>query len=118
MIPVEAHCDTRGHVAHLDITEHLDPQTLIRVAFEVSTDGGSTWTDGGSFTKQGGLSLAKDGETPETHCVAIFWHEPTPRHRDQRGQWVGSDPAPHRLIRGTVKIEGQAVMTALRIEGH
>lgn len=115
-ISQQVHEHTRGHEAHLDITEHTDPDTIIEVEFEVSTDQGRTWQKGGGFTQKGGPVLDKEGN-PLTHVYVHFGHEPTPRHKDHRGMWVGSDPAPHRLVRGTVKVNGKPVTTSLKVAG-
>ena len=115
-IPSQTHVQTRGHQAHLDVREHTDPNVLITVAFEVSTNSGP-WEPGGGFTSRGEPNLRDKNGDPVRYAIAHFGHEPTPRYRDHRGEWVGSDPAAHRLVRGSMKVEGGSVNTRLHIVG-
>lgn len=105
-VPEQEHRQTRGHQVHLDISEHTDPDTMIRYDSEVSTDGGLTWTYGGGFTQQGGPPLDKHGQ-PMTYCVVTFGHEPHPQQ----------PPAAHRLVRGTITIVGAPVATRVHVVG-
>lgn len=102
----QQHTNTRGHQAHLDITEHLDPNTTIKVDFEVSTDNGVTWEYGGGFTSVGGVQHEKNGDVMK-HCVVVFGHEPSPEVA----------PAAFRLVRGSVEVLGAPVNTELTFVG-
>lgn len=106
LIPEQEHRGMRGHQVHLDISQHTNPNETMYVVFEVSTDGGKTWVDGGGFTCQGGVHLGKDGQ-PLTEATAVFGHEPDPRQ-----------PAcPHRLVRGTLRVDGTDIPTRLHMAG-
>lgn len=56
-----------------DITQHTNPDVLMKVERLVSLDNGVTWIPGGAFTRQGGVSLDKDG-LPATHCSIVVSH--------------------------------------------
>lgn len=104
-IPLQEHWGTRGHQAHLLVAEHTDPNTVISVEFEVSTDGGKTWSKGGGFTSRGGDHLDKDGQ-PLRYVTAHFGHEPDMRR----------PAASRRLVRGTVTVHSDASRpTATRV---
>ena len=105
-LPEQEHRDTRGHQVHLDVTEHTDPNVLVKVDCEVSTDGGKTWAYGGGFTRAGGPAVDKYGE-PMQYAVVAFGHEPDPRHK----------PATHRLVRTTVTVVGGALDTKVHVCG-
>lgn len=122
ILPQQEHHHTRGHQAHLDVTEHTDPNVLITVDFEVSTDHGATWQYGGGFTMRGGtvdaegkpiagIPLDKYGE-PMTYCLTHFGHE-LPHHDPRHHR----EPAVHRLVKGTMTIEGGHVQTRLHVIG-
>jgi hypothetical protein len=100
-IPIQRHDQTRGHQVHLDITDHHDPSVTIAVDFEISTNGGQTWSYGGGFTKAGGDTVDKNGDKM-SHISVNFGHEPTPKQIDASGQVIGKDPAPSRLVRGSL----------------
>lgn len=206
VVPEQEHRHMRGHQVHLDITEHTDPNVVIAVDFEVSIDGGKTWTYGGGFTRAGynvdllksamlnmagdvqglpgvpGVDLTalldrvgeflsgkmdsgwrvmlalnkvyddaesaqpgwseddrgrwqmlrqgidqvssgvhtlfeKDTGEPRTFATVNLGHEPTPRHKDHFGRMVGKDPAPHRMVKGTVTVTGGHVSTRLHVAG-
>lgn len=99
VIPEEEHRHTRGHQAHLDVTEHLDPGVTIKVDFEVSTDDGLTWQYGGGFTREGGPAEDKHGAMP--WATVHFGHE-------THGQ---IPPAQRRRVRGTIQVFGGPVNT-------
>lgn len=133
--PEQQHRHMRGHQAHLDVTEHTDPSVLIRVDFEVSTDGGKTWTYGGGFTRRGGnpkrsataeafeldaqgqpvyepgIPLDKYGQ-PARYVMCHFGHDLP--HPDPT---IHREPADTRLVRSRVTVEGGSVMTRLHVVG-
>ncbi len=93
VIPLQEHWGTRGHQAHLDVTQHTDPDVTIAIDLEMSMDGGRTWTYGGGWTLAGGdHSVDKNGDP-------IIYHNTT---------WgiehAAASPCLRRLVRGYVHI--------------
>ncbi len=104
-IPPHPHAQSRGHQCSLDLTAHRDPNALITVDFEVSTDAGATWAYGGGFTMQGGASTIDKNGDPQ-HFVHTAWtHDPL------------DAPPVDRLVRGTVTVTGGSVPTRVHVVG-
>lgn len=99
-VPEQEHLHMRGHQVHLDISEHTDPNVIVRYDSEVSIDGGKTWTYGGGFTRAGGPSIDTQGR-PLRYATVVFGHEPHPSR----------PPAARRLVRATLSVSGGVVHT-------
>lgn len=79
-IPVDA---TIAHLS-LDSSWHTDPSSIAVWGFEISTDGGVTWSHLGTATRNGGPATG-DGGAP----VTVF---------DMTTDLFGVDPKTHKVV--------------------